>query len=30
MMNRKKTLNEVEGDQDIIVVKWSRKHRVIY
>jgi hypothetical protein len=28
MMNGKKTLEEVQGDQDIIEVKWSGKHRV--
>jgi hypothetical protein len=30
MTNGKKILNEVGGDQDIIEVKWSGKHRVVY
>jgi hypothetical protein len=26
LTNRKKTLNEVRSDKDIVEVKWSRKH----
>jgi hypothetical protein len=29
-MNRKKTLNEVKSDKDIIEVKWFGKHHVTY
>jgi hypothetical protein len=32
MVNRRteRTLNKVRDDQDIVEVKWSRKHRVTY